>query len=156
MDLWIPPDDEPTLLEWFRPLLLAGAAGRAARCSWPIHFEEFMLMGRYHRPSRPAVWVYKHKESRRALYLDDAGNPYTYTPTPNAKGEGRFNRCDIRTAIWRADLPRFVEPIWYDDPGPARHQWDAPPEEGHDDAPPPGRRRRGHLTVLDGGRSLAG
>ena len=112
-------------------------------------------MGRYHRLSRPAVWVYKHKESRRELYLDDAGHAYTYTRTPNAKGEGRFNRCDIRTAIWRADLPRFVEPIWYDDPGPSLHQWAEAAEEEHHDAPRPGRRR-GHLTVLDGGRSLAG
>lgn len=158
MDLWYPPDDEPALLEWFRPLLLASAAGRAARCSWPIHFEEFMLMGRYDRASRPAIWVYKHKEARRQLYLDDAGKPYTYTPTPNAKSHGRFNQCDIRTAIWHAELPRFVDAIWFDDPGPTPAPTPAPsPERPHHELPPSSAgRRRGHLTVIDGGRSLAG
>lgn len=154
MDLWRPPDDEPTLLEWFRPLLLAGAAGRAARCSWPIHFEEFMLMGRYDRASRSAIWVYEHKESRRPLYLDDGGQPYTYTPTPNGKSHGRFNRCDIRTAIWRAELPRFVEPIWFDDREPTGPRWTAPPTDEHEE--PASGRRRGHLTLVQGGGSLAG
>lgn len=154
MDPWYPPEDEPALLEWFRPLLLASAAGRAARCSWPIHFEDFMLMGRYDRASRPTVWVYKHKQSRRELYLDDGGQPYAYTPTPNAKGHGRFNRCDIRTAIWRAELPRFVEPLWFDDRDADRSAWTDPaPEE----VPAPAEgRRRGHLTLVHGGRSLAG
>lgn len=155
MDLWCPPDDEPALLDWFRPLLLAGAAGRAARCSWPIHFEEFMLMGRYDRTPRPSIWVYEHKQSRRPLYLDDAGKPYTYTPTPNAKGDGRFNRCDIRTAVWRAELPRFVEPVWFDDHDATGRRSPEPASAAHE-APPVSGRRRGHLRVIDGGGSLAG
>lgn len=159
MDLWYPPPHEPHLFEWWAPLLTASRQARRVRCAWPIHLDEFQLMGRVDRPSRPAIWIYKHVESRRELHLDAEGRPYTFTPTPNAKGSGRFNRCDIRTAIWRADLPAFVQPVFYDEPPQRADEasWDRHDERPAANAPrdsPP--RRRGHLTLIEGGSSLAG
>ena len=52
MDLWYPPEDEAPLLEWWTPLLLAASAGRRERVPWPIHLDDFTLMGRVW----PANW----------------------------------------------------------------------------------------------------
>lgn len=166
MDLWHPPTDQPHLLEWWRPLLLVSRAARLERHPWPIHMDDMMLMGRVDRSSRPSVWIYKHVESRRELYIDAAGQTYKFTRTRNTTSYGRFTTCSIATAIWRAELPAFVEPVWYEEPRRASGEtWRA---AGHPDeldaADPPADptpeirapRRRGHLTVLDGGRSLAG
>ena len=84
MDLWYPPEDEAPLLEWWTPLLLAASAARRERIPWPIHLDDFMLMGRVDRDSRPAVWIYKHRDSRRELNLDSTGQAYKFTRTPNA------------------------------------------------------------------------
>lgn len=167
MDLWYPPKDRPHLFEWWRPLTLASRAARLDRVPWPIHVDEFILVGRVDRPSRPAIWVYKHPEARGELYLDTTGRPYKFTRTPNTKAYGRFTECDIRTAIWQARLPVAVAPMWFDDPGGV--EWggrgvgaDASAEEHPHPTPRPVHavgpepRRRGHLTVHDGGRSLAG
>lgn len=162
MDLWRPPTDQPHLLEWWRPLFLASRAARDARIAWPVHPDEMVLVGRVDRSSRPAVWVYRHPAARGELYLDGTGQPYKFTRTPNAKSYGRFSPVDIHTAVWRAGLPEVVEPIWYDDPWPSqagRH--DEPYRAEEAVAPPPvpaasEPRRRGHLTVHEGGRSLAG
>ena len=162
MDLWHPPADQPQLLEWWNPLLLASQAARAERCPWPIHIDDVMLMGRIDRGPRPAIWVYKHAESRGELYLDSTGQPYKFTKTPNGRSLGRFTPCDVQAAIWLAGLPSFVQPVWYEEPPRhARDAWaleaaDAEPgpvaEEGAQQAP----RSRGHLTLIDGGRPLAG
>jgi hypothetical protein len=164
MDLWHPPDDEAPLLEWWLPLLLASSAARRERVPWPIHIDEFMLMGRVNRTSRPAVWIYKHKASRRELYLDSTGQAYRFTRTPNANGYGRFTACRIRQAIDQADLPAFVEPVWFDEPPlPPVRSWRpddtrAEPTDPADASAHPTRRRpspgarRGHLTLIQGGR----
>ncbi|HEY9555953.1 MAG TPA: hypothetical protein VIR58_04420 [Acidimicrobiales bacterium] len=170
MDLWYPPNDQPHLLEWWRPLLLASRAARVERFPWPLHIDEVQLVGRVDRGSRGAIWVYRHSESRGEIYIDATGQTYKYTRTPNAKSHGRFNACPVRDALWRAALPTVVEPIWYDDPSPAlaNRGWADEAYDAHDEADGDGAapgteprrtsapRRRGHLTVLDGGRSLAG
>lgn len=169
MDLWYPPKDRPQLFEWWRPLTLASRAARLDRVPWPIHVDEFTLVGRVDRSSRPAIWVYKHPEARGELYLDATGQPYKFTRTPNANALGRFTECDIRTAVWQARLPTVVAPMWFDDPAPSGVEWGgrdagrtaldpadpAADDDGGGDAAAPGRRR-GHLTVHDGGRPLAG
>ena len=167
MDLWHPPTDQPHLLEWWRPLLVASRALRATRFPWPIHLDEMTLTGRVDRGTRPSIWIYKHAESRGELYLDATGQAYRFTRTPNARSFGRFTPCDLDVAVWRADMPSFVEPVFYDDP-PRRapgDTWDddvalEPPSlEDHPPSPPEHpARRRGHLTVIDGGRGrpLAG
>jgi hypothetical protein len=167
MDLWYPPDDEAPLLEWWMPLLLAAAAARRERVPWPIHFDDFSLQGRVDRAGRPAIWIYQHHASRRELNLDSTGQAYRFTRTPNARSFGRFSACDIRTAIYQADLPSFVEPVWYEEPPLRSVPWPDPadPEPEPVDEPPapaasahPTRRRprpgarRGHLTLIRGGR----
>jgi hypothetical protein len=171
MDLWYPPDDEAPLLEWWTPLLLAASAARREQIPWPIHLDDFQLMGRVDRGARPAVWIYKHRGSRRELNLDSTGRAYKFTRTPNAVSYGRFTACRIRQAIFLADLPTFVEPVWYDEP-PRRP---VPPWPGSDPPEPldepvepaptpsashPTRRRRpragarrDHLTLIQGGRA---
>lgn len=153
MKLWFPPNDAPHLLEWWRPLLLASRKAWTEQFPWPLHLDEMMLMGRVDRASRPAIWVYKHVESRGEVYLDATGQAYKYTATPKAKGHGRFSPCDIDTALWRARLPDVVEPIWYEAP-PPRPRWEGVEPPGDEVPPPPSpTRRRGHLTIHDGGRS---
>ena len=163
MDLWYPPEDEAPLLEWWTPLLLAASAARRERLPWPIHLDDFMLMGRVDRGTRPAVWIYKHRDSRRELNLDATGQPYKFTRTPNGNSYGRFTACRIRQALVLADLPTFVEPVWYDEPPvapatpwrePAADEGEvasAPPTHPTRRRPPPGARR-GHLTLIQGGR----
>ena len=155
MDLWHPPTDQPHLMEWWRPLLEASRRARADRCPWPINVDEMVLKGRIDRGSRPAIWVYRHVESGGEVYVDRTGQSYAFTKTPNGRSLGRFTACDIRTAIFRAGLPAFVQPVHYDDI-PRVHdddQWGTPEpdvDEPVDAGPEP--RRRGHLTVIDGGR----
>jgi hypothetical protein len=159
MDLWHPPTDQPHLFEWWRPLLIASRALRQAGCPWLIHLDEMTLTGRVDRGSRPSIWVYKHVESRGELYLDATGQAYKFTRTPKARSYGRFTACSLDVAIWGADMPRFVDPVFYEEPRRSvEDPWSdaAPPDEG----PPPveAPRRRGHLTVIEGGRGrpLAG
>lgn len=165
MELWYPPKDRPHLFEWWRPLILASREARLRRFHWPIHLDEMVLVGRVDRSSRPAIWVYRHGEGRGELYLDATGQAYRYTRTPKAKGHGRFTACEIDTALWAAGFHHVVEPVWYEAPTEWRRGWTAPTasypyeDDPHDDAdlddttepPPPAPRRRGHLTVLDGG-----
>jgi len=167
MELWYPPKDQPHLFEWWRPLMLASRAARLERFPWPLHLDEIVLVGRIDRASRPSIWVYRHAEARHELYVDATGQAYKFTRTPNAKGYGRFNPCEIRTALWRAGIPDVVEPIWFADEvrPPADNDWtdaalEPEPERAPEPAPQPaaapGPRRHGHLTVHDGGRTLAG
>jgi hypothetical protein len=169
MDLWYPPDDEAPLLEWWTPLLLAASAGRRAKVPWPIHLDDFTLMGRVDRASRPAVWIYKHSRSGRELHADATGQTYKFIRTPNATSYGRFTACDIRTAVHEAGLPAHVEAVWYDEP-PLQSvpSWPTVPEAAPSAGPPsrqapsathPTRRARprpgasrGHLTLIRGGR----
>lgn len=179
MDLWYPPRDRPHLLEWWRPLILASAAARRAQVPWPIHLDELVLIGRIDRPSREAIWVYRHPEAGGELYLDATGQAYRFTRTPKARSYGRFTACHLERAIWAAGLPHVVEPVFYRDPPPLPAEWAAAgrhPAHGladeHEadvdpvgaDAQPdapggaarPAPRRHGHLTVHDGGEALAG
>ncbi len=165
MDLWYPPKDRPHLFEWWRPLVLASRAARLEQFPWPIHLDEMILVGRIDRSSRPAIWVYRHPEARGELYVDGSGQAYKFTRTPNAKSYGRFTPCEIRQALWRAGLPDVVQPIWFEQPPPPLDEgWRAGVDDdggaaaadvNHEDAPS-APRQRGHLTVHDGGRPLAG
>jgi hypothetical protein len=172
MQLWSPPHDRPHLLEWWRPLLLASARARQQRIYWPIHLDEFRLAGRVVRHGRPDIWIYEHHANGGSLCVDATGTTYRFIATPRARGPGRFEPCEIRSAIWRARLPDVVEPVWYDEPS-QRHPagWhraadDAAADDAADAAElrevsggaigaPGDGVRRGHLTVIDGGRSGA-
>jgi hypothetical protein len=160
MDLWHPPSDQPHLLEWWRPLLIASRNLRKARFPWPIHLDEMVLTGRVDRGTRPAIWVYKHAESRGELYLDATGQAYKFTRTPNAKSLGRFTACALDSAVWRAGMPSFVQPMSYEEPPSGADEdddlWTDDEPLAHPASPRPTPRsaqprRRGHLTVIDGG-----
>jgi hypothetical protein len=176
MELWSPPHDAAHLFEWWRPLLLASQQARKLRLHWPIQVDEFRLSGRVIRSGRPDVWIYEHHANGGALCVDHTGVTYKFVPTPRATGLGQFRPCDIDTAIWRAGLPGVVEPVWYDEPpsqrDPLASDSSSPLAAGKasdaDDADDAGHGagttelrevsggarpvRRGHLTILPGGR----
>jgi hypothetical protein len=141
MDLWHPPADEPQLLEWWQPLLLASRHARTSQLLWPIHIDDFELRGRVDRGERPRVWIYAHKVSRGELYLDDRGCAYKFTKTPNGPGAGRFTDTDLRRALFAAGMHRVVEPVVYREP----------PDEAWTRRTPtdvPLAFRRGHLGLV--------
>src|SRR3546814_18853566 len=105
MDLWYPPNDQPHLLEWWRPLLLASRAARVERFPWPLHIDEVQPAGRVDRGSRGAIWVYRHSESRGEIYIDATGQTSTYTRPPNTRSPGRFQPPTIRTRPWAGAPP---------------------------------------------------
>jgi hypothetical protein len=132
MQLWTPPRDEPELLAWWAPLLLVARLAREDRVPWPIHIDQFDVLGRVDRGgARPPVWVYRHHTSGRDIYADPSGQSYRFRPTPNAAGPGRFDRCDVRTCVYLAGLPEVVEPNVEDHDGGSRFGWsDAAREDG--------------------------
>lgn len=161
MDLWYPPAGQPHLQEWWQPVLLASRAARIDRCPWPIHPDEIRLKGRVDRGVRPSIWIYQHVQSRGELYLDPTGQAYRFTKTPNARSLGRFTPCSVRAAVFQASLPGFVAPVWYDEPPADLGRWHAGADGTDDDVVPqdpgsPIERTRGHLTLIEGGRPLAG
>lgn len=139
MQLWTPPRDEPELLTWWGPLLMVARLAREERVPWPIHIDQFVLLGRVDRGgSRRPVWVYRHDRSGGDIYADPTGQTYRYRPTPNAAGPGRFDRCDVRASIRLAGLPEVVEPRLDDEDDGVRPRWS---EERH------GRAMAAHPTA---------
>ncbi len=154
MKLWTPSRDEPELLAWWGALLMVGRLAREDEVPWPVHIDQFDLLGRVDRSgSRLPIWVYRHRQSERDIYADAAGRTYRYRPTPNAAGAGRFDRCDVRTAIHLAGLAQAVDPVRYRAHRPVGSRtWageeDAPLEPAEPAAPPrPGRYRRARPRV---------
>lgn len=162
MDLWYPPKDRPHLFEWWRPLILASRAARLGGSPWPIHVDELILRGRIDRGSRPAIWVYADPASGGELYLDSSGQAYRFTRTARGPSLGRFSPCPIESAILAArrhdaadaEQARAAHPA----AGGAADAAVGPEPERPREPVDPGAepRRRGHLTVHDGGRQLAG
>lgn len=186
MDLWYPPKDRPHLLEWWRPLILASKAARLAGSPWPIHVDELILRGRIDRGSRPAIWVYANPVGGGELYLDGTGQAYKFTKTASGRSLGRFSACGLESAIWAAGLPHLHEADGSQqeqaqahakarathpaarsdshgvagvvDPSPRSARRALPgAADAHEPSAVSGApRRRGHLTVHEGGRQLAG
>jgi hypothetical protein len=115
MDLWSPPHDRPHLFEWWRPLMLVSRRARLDRFPWPVHLDEFRLAGRVRRPGRPDIWIYDHHENRGSVCVDATGQTYKFVATPRGRAVGRFQACDVPTALWRARLPDVVQPVRYDE-----------------------------------------
>jgi hypothetical protein len=149
MQIWTPPHDAPHLLEWWRPLILVAQAVRAERIGWPVHLDEFRLVGRVVRSGRPDVWIYEHHQSGGPIYTDSAGKTYKFIPTPHGRGAGRFKLCNVRTAVGYAGLPDVVEPVWYEPPREGwEEHWRLQDEAAA--ANEPTGRQRGHLMIIDG------
>src|SRR4051794_16367167 len=116
MELWHPPTDQPHLLGWWRPLIEASRAARLAKIPWSINIDEFVLSGRVDRKGRPSIWLYKHVDTGGELALDDAAQPYRFRRTPKGKGFGRFDKIDIRRAVWGVGLPEHTgASTWHED-----------------------------------------
>jgi hypothetical protein len=119
MRLWQPSPDEPELFDWWRPLLIVSRLVREERVPWPVHVDEFTFSGRVERGRRPAIWVYEHKRSGGEVLVDWSGQTYEFIRYRTGRQLGRFKEIEVRSAVWRARLPDFVEPVWYDAPRPA-------------------------------------
>ena len=119
MRCWQPGAGEPELFDWWRPLVAAAVRARRDEVPWPIHIDQFALMGRVDRPPRPAIWLYQH-EGGGILPVDEDGQPYRFVPNRSGPGAGRFQEVTIRQAVWGACLPEHVEPVEFRHPaGPA-------------------------------------
>ncbi|HEY3095226.1 MAG TPA: hypothetical protein VGK05_00150 [Acidimicrobiia bacterium] len=141
MDFWQPARGEPELMEWWRPLVAASHRARVERVFWPIYIEEFALGGRVDRGSRPSVWVYVHLRTKGEVLADGEGRTYEFVPYRAGPALGRFKEIEVRHAVWRARLPDFVEPIWYEEPSPR------PVEDAHLPSADDVRERR-HLRLV--------
>jgi hypothetical protein len=80
-----------------------------------FHEAEFMWMGAVrHDRKRLTIHLYKHRDTRKYLNLDDAGHAYAYRhvesdPRDELTG-GRYRRYgDLVAALEAADLWRFAE-----------------------------------------------
>jgi hypothetical protein len=145
MHLWTPSRDEPELLGWWSALLMVARLARDECVPWPVHIDEFDLLGRVDRGGqRQPIWVYRHRGSGGDIYADATGQTYRYRPTPNAAAAGRFNRCELRTSIHFAGLPEVVEPVFYEEP-PHRSSWtDAAADPESFEAHPSAQGRSAH------------
>ena len=110
MRWWHPAPDEPELLDWWRPLLTVCRLARDDDIPWPIHLEDFDLVGRVRRSGRPDVWSYRFRLLDGPLLVDDEGGTYRFVPTPGAIGTGRLLRCELRRALWASGVPHADPP----------------------------------------------
>ena len=172
MRSWQPEPHEPVLLEWFAPLLALARRARDDEIPWPVHVDDFRLLGRFERRPRPDVWMYAHVENGGLLMCDATGNTYKYIESRSGKSRGQFRETPLRRAFWWARLPDVVQPVWYEPPARPSDGYayeDEQPWEGDDvadevDHSPARRvprattgaaRRRGHLRLVVNHRDTA-
>jgi hypothetical protein len=117
MRFWTADPDDPQLLDWWLPLVRAGRRALVAEVPWPILVDEWDLAGRFLRRERPDVWVYRQRQSRRELCVDDSGQPYRFIPNRSGPSAGRFKEMSIRHAVWAAGLPDVSDGVWFEPPG---------------------------------------
>lgn len=111
MHVWQPAPAEVELLAWWRPLLLVSRRVVQQQMPWPVHFDEFQLIGRIDRPGRPAVWIYQHRVSQGCIHVDEYGQTYRYVSTPGRAASGRFEQITVQECVHLADLPEVTEPV---------------------------------------------
>jgi hypothetical protein len=148
MTLWYPPENQPALLEWWRPLLLFLRELRYEDDRWEVELDDFELRGRIERRSGPTVYVYRHTNSGGEVYVDVIGTAQRFTPTPDGPALGRFRRWDTAgAAALHASLAMANR-------APSRSPYSyepyAPPYEPERYLAPPSGRRYGHLTLVKG------
>jgi hypothetical protein len=106
----------PKEADW-RPLAALARLARQSDELPSFHEIEFIYMGSvWNARKRLRIHLYKHRDTRRYLNLDDAGHAYEYCGSPpgdDASG-GRYRlRACLRDALERADLWIFgVEPAF--------------------------------------------
>lgn len=141
--LWTPPPSQSPLVEWWRPLV-----GYARRCRldefpWAIYIEDFDFLGSVARDRLPTVSIYRHHAGGGELCLGPDGQAFRFAWASGGRSAGRFIECELRTALWRADLPTYLDTVWFDRATP----WDDDVVPEIDDPTPeplaPVRRLRG-------------
>ena len=147
--MWVPDTEAAQLLDWWRPLMRASCQAREEQLHWPIHVDQFDLVGRLDRPPRPQLWVYRHRGSGRELVVDAGGQPYRFIPHQGGRSAGRFKEMRIREAVWRAGIPDHVTPVWYGTRPP-------PLIEPDEELPWSEPEDRPRLRLVQGGRAVSG
>lgn len=133
--MWTPEPGAPALWAWWQPLVDLSRRVRHEHFFWPVHVDEFELIGRIDRRSRPAIWVYRHLRSRGEIFVDDDATTYRWIPARSGPSAGRFVPADLHRSLFGAGLPQFVQPIWYDHPARADFDDDEVLDD-HDLLPP--------------------
>lgn len=123
--LWTPPPAQSPLVEWWRPLVAYARRCRADEVPWIIFIEDFDFLGSVARERLPTVSLYRHHAGGGELCLGPDGQGFRFAWASGGKSAGRFVECEVRTALWRADLPTYLDTMWlnrslpYDDDEPA-------------------------------------
>lgn len=108
------PAHQPDLLAWWWPLHRAARWAWYVQVAWPLHLEEFQLVGMVPRSGRADLWVYVHRGSGRELFVDQDGATYRLRPLRSRPSAGRFFACHVRTAVHQLGL-QHQPPV---EPGP--------------------------------------
>jgi hypothetical protein len=78
---------------WCAPLHLVDRliTGRSFACYFNV--DDFMLMSIERRAKRPAIYLFKHRDTRHYLNIDENGDAYGYLPprNPDSLARGRYN-----------------------------------------------------------------
>lgn len=98
--------DQPRLASSWWPLHRVSRSAIHAGLPWPIHLDEFCIVGFHDRPRSPGIWVYVHTRTGAEIFVDGDGQTYRQTPARREPIAGRFRPCDVRAAAERAGLHR--------------------------------------------------
>lgn len=98
--------DQPRLASSWWPLHRVSRSAIHAGLPWPIHLDEFCIVGFHDRPRSPGIWVYVHTRTGAEIFVDGDGQTYRQTPLRDEPISGRFRPCDVRAAAERAGLHR--------------------------------------------------
>lgn len=98
--------DQPRLASCWWPLHRVSRSAIHVGLPWPIHLDEFCIVGFHDRPRSPGIWVYVHTRTGAEIFVDGDGQTYRQTALRDEPIKGRFRKCDIRAACERAGLHR--------------------------------------------------
>jgi len=109
--MWRPDPHEQELAEWWRPLAELSRRLRTELFPWPIHLDEYHLVGRVDRPPLPRVWLYRHHAGPSELAVDDDGRTYQFIWSTGRRSLGRLQEIGNRSAVHRAGLTDLIDPL---------------------------------------------
>ncbi|HYF45121.1 MAG TPA: hypothetical protein VD926_02855, partial [Acidimicrobiales bacterium] len=109
--LWRPGRQDVELAEWWRPLAELSRRLRSELFPWPVHLDEYHLVGRVDRPPRARVWIYRHHSGPSELAVDDEGRTYRFVWAGGRRSLGRLQEIDNRGAVHRAGLTDLIDPL---------------------------------------------
>jgi hypothetical protein len=101
--------DDASQEHWWAPLVTASQliAGKPRHRFFEV--EDFMIMGRVVRRTRPDITLYKHRYTRGYLNLDETGRAYRYNPPRTDRGDGTYaahrNLDDGLEVVGLSELP---------------------------------------------------